>query len=29
MIGEKEQRCLNTVIRSLNSEGSLKKYLAY
>ena len=26
MIGEKEQRCLNTVIRSLNCEGSLKKY---
>ena len=26
MVGEKEQRCLNTVIRSLNSEGSLKKY---
>lgn len=26
MIGEKEQRCLNTVIRSLDSEGSLKKY---
>lgn len=26
MVGEKEQRCLNTVIRSLKSEGSLKKY---
>ena len=26
MVGEKEQRCLNTVIRSLNSEESLKKY---
>lgn len=26
MVGEKEQRCLNTVIWSLNSEGSLKKY---
>lgn len=26
MVGEKEQRCLNTVIRSLSSEGSLKKY---
>lgn len=26
MVGEKEQRCLNNVIRSLNSEGSLKKY---
>lgn len=26
MIGEKEQRCLNTVIRNLNSERSLKKY---
>ena len=26
MVGEKEQRCLNTVIRSLNSEVSIKKY---
>ena len=26
MVGEKEQRCLNTVKRSLNSEESLKKY---
>lgn len=26
MVGEKEQRCLDTVIKSLNSEGSLKKY---
>ena len=26
MVGKKEQRCLNTVIRSLNSEESLKKY---
>ena len=26
MVGEKEQRCLNVVIRNLNSEESLKKY---
>ena len=26
MVGEKEQRCINTVIKSLNSKGSLKKY---
>ena len=29
MVGEKEQRCLNTVIRSLKSEGSLKSILDY